>query len=255
MAFVKAEKSKSKLRLAISGPSGSGKTYSALRMATGMGGRIALIDTEQESASLYADKFSFDRATLDAPYTPERCAELIKEAEQSKNYDILIFDSITHEWNGIGGCLEALNIISRTKYKGNSYMAWNEITPRHRMFIDTMLQSPLHIIATMRSKTAYVEVNKGERKTYQKQGVEPEQRDGIEFEFTVVLDVNNDGNFATASKDRTGLFSEPCVITEKTGENLIKWLTTGVDKNKMPENSLKDMLIEIQNSPDINSLP
>ena len=225
--FKKAERKQAKLRLALSGPSGSGKTTGALLIAKGLGGKIAVLDTERGSASLYADLCDFDVVELVPPYTPERYIEIIHEAEKA-GYTTLILDSITHEWNGQGGILEIVDNVARSKFRGNSYAAWNEGTPRHQKFIDSMLASSLHIIATMRSKAVYVETEKGNgKKTIEKQGAAPQQRDGLEYEFTAVLDLAVDGNLANASKDRTRLFHDPFVITEDTGRKLFEWLNSG----------------------------
>ncbi len=225
--FRKAERKQAKLRLALSGPSGAGKTYGALLIARGLGGKIAVLDTERGSASLYADLVDFDVVEMGPPYTPERYVEIIHEAEKA-GYDTLILDSITHEWNGEGGILQIVDEYARSKLKGNSYAAWNQGTPRHQRFIDAMLASRLHIIATMRSKAVYVETEKSNgKKGIEKQGTAPQQRDGLEYEFTVVLDLNVDGNLACASKDRTRLFQEPFQITEQAGRDLAEWLDTG----------------------------
>src|SRR5574340_1277824 len=149
MEFKKAVRKQAKLRLALSGPSGSGKTYGALLLAKGIGGKVALIDTERGSASLYTHVHEFDTLDLDPPYTPERFIDAIRSAERA-GYDVLIIDSLTHEWSGVGGCLELVDEIARSKYKGNSWSAWNDVTPRHRAVLDAILRSPLHIIATMR---------------------------------------------------------------------------------------------------------
>ena len=228
--FKKAVRSASKLRLAISGASGSGKTYSALLLAKGIGGRIAVIDTERGSDSLYADMEGmpeFDVLELDAPFSPERYAEAIAAAE-SAGYDILILDSMSHEWNGKGGCLEEVDNIARARYRGNTWSAWNEMTPRHRKFVDAMLTSKLHIIATMRSKTEVAQdVDANGKKVVKKLGMKVEQRDGVDYEFTIMFDLVHDGHFANASKDRTGLFSsrpDPVVITPETGAEIKRWL-------------------------------
>jgi hypothetical protein len=227
MKFTKATRKQAKLRLALTGPSGSGKTYSALLMAKGMGGRIAVIDTERASASLYADVCDFDALDLAPPYTPEAFVEAVTAAEHA-GYDTLIVDSITHEWSGIGGCLELVDEIARAKYKGNSWSAWNDITPRHRAFLDKLMASNLHIIATMRSKTDTAQVEENGRKKVVKLGMKAEQRDGAEYEFTIVLDLVHDGHYATASKDRTGLFAgDPKPITPATGRMLVDWLNSG----------------------------
>lgn len=229
MKFQKAVRKQAKLRLALTGPSGSGKTYSALLLAKGIGGSVAVIDTERSSASLYDHLVPFDTLDLAPPYSPERFMEAVKAAEQS-GYSTLIIDSITHEWSGIGGCLELVDDIAKAKYKGNSWSAWNDITPRHRAFLDCLMQSPLHIIATMRSKTETAQVEENGRKKVVKLGMKAEQRDGAEYEFTIVLDIVHEGHYATASKDRTGLFSgDPKPISPETGKMLADWLNSGAE--------------------------
>lgn len=233
--FKKAERKQAKLRLALSGPSGSGKTTGALLIAKGLGGRVAVLDTERGSASLYDDLCEFDVVELGPPYTPERYIEIIQAAEK-EGYSTLVLDSITHEWNGSGGILEIVDNMARAKFKGNSYAAWSEGTPRHQKFIDAMLASPMHIIATMRSKAVYVETEKGNgKKTMEKQGAAPQQRDGLEYEFTAVLDLSVDKNLANASKDRTRLFREPFVISEQTGTALLNWLNSGIAPPPPPQ--------------------
>lgn len=233
MAFVKAVRKQAKLRLALTGPSGSGKTYGALKIAQGIGGRIAVIDTEKGSASLYSHLVDFDVMELDPPYTPEAFTKAMKEAE-SAGYDVLILDSITHEWSGVGGCLELVDEIARARYKGNSWSAWNDVTPRHRAFIDSIQRSPIHIIATMRSKTETAQTEENGRKRVVKLGMKSEQRDGFEYEMTLVLDIVHDGHYAIASKDRTGLFADrdPQVISEQTGVALRDWLESGAEVKK-----------------------
>lgn len=239
--FKKAERKQAKLRLALAGPSGSGKTFSALLMAKGLGGRIAVIDTEHGSASLYADIADFDVLELHAPYSPERYAEAITAAEQA-GYSVLIIDSYSHEWTGSGGCLESNEKLAHQKFKGNTWAAWNETTPRHRKLTDKILTSPLHIICTMRSKTETVQ---GEGKKVIKLGMKSEQRDGTDYEFTVVLDITHDGHAAIASKDRTKLFDQPEVIREDTGRRLLAWLNDGKSQADLQTTALQDALSKI----------
>ncbi len=239
--FKKAERKQAKLRLALAGPSGSGKTMSALLMAKGLGGRIAVIDTEHGSASLYADIADFDVLELHAPYSPERYAEAITAAEQA-GYSVLIIDSYSHEWTGSGGCLESNEKLAHQKFKGNTWAAWNETTPRHRKLTDKILTSPLHIICTMRSKTETVQ---GEGKKVIKLGMKSEQRDGTDYEFTVVLDITHDGHAAIASKDRTKLFDQPEVISEDTGRRLLAWLNDGKSQADLQATALQDALSKI----------
>ncbi|WP_236169852.1 ATP-binding protein [Pseudomonas atacamensis] len=248
--FKKAERKQAKLRLALAGPSGSGKTYSALLLAQGLGGRIAVIDTEHGSASLYADIADFDTLELHAPYSPERYVDAITAAEQA-GYSVLIIDSYSHEWTGSGGCLESNEKLAHQKLKGNTWAAWNETTPRHRRLTDKILTSSLHIICTMRSKTETVQ---GEGKKILKLGMKPEQRDGTDYEFTVVLDLTHDGHTAMASKDRTKLFEEPELITEETGRRLLAWLNSGVSPEERAKELLVDALADIATAKDMASL-
>lgn len=222
----KATRKKTKLRLALSGPSGSGKTYSALMVAEGLGGRkICVIDTERASASLYSDKFNFDTILLEPDYSPQRYIAAVEAAENA-GCDIIIIDSITHEWSGEGGCLDIHNSI-----KGkNSYMDWGKVTPLHNRFIDKMLSCKAHLIVTMRSKTVYDIEDRNGKKVPKKIGTAPQQRDGMEYEFTCVLDLDISHNL-TSSKDRTGLFSPeiPELLDQSVGEKLLDWLNSGVE--------------------------
>ena len=253
MQFQKAERKQAKLRLALTGPSGSGKTYGALLVAKGLGGKIALIDTENGSASLYSHVADFDVLELSAPYTPERFIEAIKAAEVA-GYGVLVIDSTTHEWSGVGGCLELNDSIAKAKFKGNSWSAWSETTPRHRKFIDTILQSPMHIISTMRSKTETAQVEVNGRKTVQKLGMKSEQKDGSEYEYTVVLDIVHDGHIAMASKDRTGLFGDPIILSEETGTTLLKWLESGKDPVAMATEEVALAVEEMKSCTDLGHL-
>lgn len=229
MQFQKAQRKKAKLRLGITGPSGSGKTWGALKIASGLGGSIAVIDTERGSASLYAHLTDFDVLELNPNYTPERFIEALRAAETA-GYETVIIDSITHEWSGVGGCLELVDQIAAAKYRGNSWSAWNEMTPRHRALLDAILRSPCHIIVTMRSKTETTQTEENGKKKVVKLGMKAEQRDGFEYEMTTVLDLTHDQHYALASKDRTGLFSgDPKPITADTGAMLREWLESGAE--------------------------
>ncbi|WP_426125243.1 ATP-binding protein [Pseudomonas sp. PSPC2-3] len=248
--FKKAERKQAKLRLALAGPSGSGKTYSALLLAQGLGGRIAVLDTEHGSASLYADLVDFDAMELHAPYSPERYIEVIAAAEQA-GYETLVIDSYSHEWTGSGGCLEINEAVAHQKFRGNTWAAWNETTPRHRKLTDKILTSSMHIICTMRSKTETVQ---GEGKKILKLGMKSEQRDGTDYEFTVVLDLTHDGHTATASKDRTKLFDQPELISADTGVRLLTWLNSGLNPEERAKELLVDALADIASAKDMASL-
>jgi hypothetical protein len=229
MGFVKAERRRAKARVALTGTSGSGKTASALLLAKGLGGKIAVIDTENESAALYSGKthlgeFEFDTQPLFPPYTPERYIAMIHEAENA-GYDVLIIDSGSHEWVGAGGLLEV-----HDSMPGNGWTNWAKITPRHESFTNAILNSKCHIIMTMRSKTEYAQTDKDGRKTIEKLGLAPQQREGADYLLTICLDITSGTHVASASKDRTGLWNNRYeVITEAHGKELLQWLEQGID--------------------------
>ena len=221
--FRKAERKQAKLRLALCGPSGSGKTYSALLLAQGLApeGRVALIDTERGSGELYADLAAYDLAPLDPPFTPARYIALVREAERA-GYAVLIVDSLSHAWAGEGGVLDMHDKAAAANRAGNSFAAWREVTPAHNQLVDCLLGADLHLITTLRTKTAYDLVDDGKgKKRPVKIGLAPVQRDGMEYEFTLVLDLSVDSHVATATKDRTRLFDgQHFVPTRETGEAL-----------------------------------
>ncbi len=235
----KAQRKKAKLRLGIAAPSGAGKTYGALQLAFGMGGKIGLIDTENGSGDLYAHLGEYDIIQIQAPYDVKKYREAIKAFEDAE-YNVIIIDSLSHAWAGEGGLLDKQGKIADSG-KGNSYTAWRQVTPEHNALVETMLQSPAHIIATMRSKTEYVleEDDKG-KKTPRKVGMAPVQRDGMEYEFTVMLDVDVKHN-ASASKDRTGLYDGRFFqLAPEIGKQLLVWLEDGVDEVQLVIDSLAE---------------
>ena len=226
--FKQAGRQVAKLRLALSGPSGSGKTYSALLIASGIVplNKVAVIDTENGSANLYANLGTYSVLTLHPPYTPKKYIEAIRAAEQ-EGFELVIIDSLSHAWNGEGGLLEQKDKATDAKYKGNGWAAWREVTPEYNKLIETMLNSPCHIIATMRAKTEYMQDDSNGRKRIVKVGAAPIQRDGIEYEFTVVFDLSID-HVATVNKDRTRLFDgQYFVPTPDVGKTLKQWLDAG----------------------------
>jgi hypothetical protein len=157
----KAERKKSKLRLALVGPTGAGKTYSALQLAFGLGIKIGLIDTEHGSGDLYADLGDYDVITLEPPYTVAKYRDAIRAFEDA-GYDTIIVDSLSHAWSGEGGLLDKQGQLENSGKYRNSFATWREITPEHNKLVEQMLGSPAHVIATMRTKTEYV-VKKDDR--------------------------------------------------------------------------------------------
>lgn len=237
--FTKAEKKKSKLRLAIDGPSGSGKTWGALSIAQSFGGKIAVIDTEHGSASLYSDRFDFDVMEIRDNFAPEQYIKGIQAAEKA-GYDVLIIDSLSHEWEGVGGCLDIQNKL------GGRYTDWAKVTPRHDAFVQAILSCNIHVIATMRTKAEYViEKNSAGKDAPRKVGTTPKQRDGLEYEFTAVFNLNQQ-HMASVSKDRTSLFDgRDFMLDDKVGEHLMQWLDGGVEP--VDYKSLLESATDMQN--------
>lgn len=242
----RATRRRAKLRLGMSGPAGSGKTYSALLIAGGLGGRIGLIDTEHGSGDLYADLLpdGYDVLPLKPPYTPARYIEAIRAFEEA-GVSTIIVDSLTHAWTGEGGSLDRQGKIADKS--GNSWQAWRQVTPEHNALVEALLQSPCHIIATMRAKTDYVQ-EKDERtgkNIVRKIGLAPIMRDGIEYEFTTFFEMDV-RHMAFAGKDRTRLFDGSIFKPEiDTGRLLLSWLDSGEDvpvkKVAMPEEQKAEM--------------
>lgn len=197
MSFVKAVKGKKPVRLVLSGPSGSGKTFTALTFAKFLsffsGKPTACIDTEYYRMSLYADKFDFDVNDWEPPYHPQRLINEIKEAESS-GYGQLVVDSATHFYSMEGGLLQIVQDASK-RFGGNQYAGWSVGTPIQNQLIETIIRSPLHIIFCVRAKQGYLETEKGTKKTYEKSGMELQQRDGFEydFDFSIMMDMENNG--------------------------------------------------------------
>src|ERR1017187_7886096 len=225
----KAEKRQVKLKLGIQGPSGSGKTWSALALAKNLWpeAKVMLIDTENESASLYADNFTFDTIPLDPPFESSRYEECIDYAVDN-GYDVLIMDSISQEWDGDGGILRRKEEMDR-RPGSNSFTNWATFTPEHTHFVEAIKQAPIHIIATMRSKQEYaLEQNDKGKSRPVKLGFAPIQREGFDYEFTLVFDVQMDHKAVTI-KNRTGLFGDKPInlADEKVAKQIKTWLEAG----------------------------
>jgi len=225
--FQQARKSQAKLRLGLVGPAGSGKTMTALRIANGIAGgkKIAVIDTEHGSASLYAGAIKFDCCNLES-FEVEKYIDALKEAEEA-GYHVVIIDSLSHAWSGKGGILEFVDSAGKRNAGGN-FSAWRDATPRHNRLVEAILASKCHIIVTLRSKTEYVVENVGGRTTVRKVGLQPIQREGMEYEFTVCGDVSSDHDLMITKTRAT--FLKDAVIREAgedLGKQLAKWLEDG----------------------------
>lgn len=244
----KAKREKIKVKVALMAPSGGGKTYGSLRLATGMAHeieketgkkpKILMGNTEQKRGYYYANEFDYDIVDIEPPHNPEKYVELIDFAVE-QGYDILIIDSSSHEWEGKGGCLDL------QAQAGGTYQSWSKVTPRHQKFIDAIAESPIHIIATMRGKDQY-ETTKDEKTgkmSVQKLGVGAKQRDGFEYEFTCTFLIDQKTNTSEVQKDNSHLFENrgAFILSEKDGEELIKWANSGEERVPTLEEKLKPL--------------
>jgi AAA domain len=221
--FQKAQKVIKKARIGLSGVAGSGKTLTALKLAQGLGKRIALIDTENNSSVLYGDRLDFDVLNLEPPFEIPKYIDAIHQAEAA-GYEVLILDSISHAWAGEGGILDTQGKMADGGM--NSFTAWRKLTPQHNAFVEAMLRSKLHLIATMRAKMDYVvETNDKGKSVPKKVGLAPIQREGMDYEFDIVLDLDLNHN-AMSTKDRSSLFDGRIVTRpdEKVGQQILGWL-------------------------------
>ncbi len=230
MQLRKAERKQAQIKLAIQGGSGSGKTMSALLIAYGLTGdwsKIALIDTENGSADLYAHLGDFNVLSLNPPYTPETYIEAIQTCENAA-IEVIIIDSTSHCWDYL--------LQYHSSLQGNSFTNWAKVTPRQKAFVDAMLQCKCHVIATMRTKQDYVLNLKDGKHVPEKVGLKAIQRDGVDYEFTLVFDLDLNHHCKT-SKDRTSLFigKPEFVITSDTGATILKWCNQGTTIEEVKE--------------------
>lgn len=225
-SFTPATRTSTKARIALCGPSGSGKTWTALTLAHALGERIAVIDTERGSASKYAgvNKWKFD-TVAPGKFSPEALTGLLSEAGQ-EGFDVLVLDSWSHYWMGVDGMLEQVDKRARN---GNNFSGWKEVRPDERRMIDALISYPGHVIATLRVKTEYViEENDRGKKVPRKIGLKPEQREGVEYEFDLVGDLDHE-NTLTVTKSRIPNLTR-AVIREPDadlGKTIRSWLEDG----------------------------
>jgi hypothetical protein len=227
MAFKRADKKQSFLRMALMGPAGSGKSYTALTLAKALaqGGQVAAIDTERGSLAKYADKFDFDVEDQWPDYAVRRYIEAIQGAEKA-GYKVLVIDSLSHAWAGVGGILEFVD--NKKGNSNNSFSAWRDATPMHNQLVDAILTARLHVIVTMRTKTDYVqEKDEKGRTVIRKMGLQPVQRDGLEYEFDIIADM--DGATMTVSKTRCDTLFNRTIRSPGAalGAELVAWLEGG----------------------------
>jgi len=227
MQIEKAQRKRAKMRLTIQGPSGSGKTYGALLLAYGLCNdltKVCVVDTEHSSAELYAHLGDYNTIQLAAPFAPENFVEAIHLCEQS-GIEVIIIDSASHEWDGVGGILDI-----HASIPGNSFTAWSKVTPRHNDFIQAMLQSNCHIITTVRSKQEYILSDKNGKQVPEKVGMKGIQKDGYEYDSTLAFELMLN-HTAIVSKDRTGLFMDKhdIKLSPEIGRKIRQWCEDDTD--------------------------
>lgn len=231
MEFKKATKINRKLRLALTGPTGAGKTYSALAIASGLSDKVALIDTEHESSTNYADDFDFSVLVL-KHFSPQNYIEALKEA--ADKFEVVVIDSLSHAWNGKGGALEMVDQVA-ARNKGNTFSSWREVTPWQNRLIDAIVSAPFHVIATMRSKMeSQMILNPENNKTeIKKLGMAPIQRDGVEYEFDIVGEIDAQHRLIF-TKSRIKSFADRLIENPGAdiGKEILAWLSSG--KNTEP---------------------
>ncbi|WP_269233680.1 AAA family ATPase [Flavobacterium flavigenum] len=242
MQLRHSERKKAKIKMALQGSSGSGKTYSALLLAHGLTNgdfsKVAIIDTENGSADLYAHLGKYNVLTLPPPFTPENYIKAIDVCINS-SMEVIIIDSISHCWDYL--------LDYHSSLSGNSFTNWGKITPLQKAFTDKILQCDAHVIATMRTKQDYVLNQKDGKYIPEKVGLKAVQKDGLDYEFTIVFDVDIK-HFAISSKDRTGLFmgKPEFIINSQTGRNILEWCNSGTN--------LQDAREKIKNCNSIQAL-
>ena len=242
----RATRSQTKLRLALTGASFAGKTTGALMLAKGLvegmieagqlsaspNPRIGLIDTERKRSHLYSHLVPFDVIDLAPPYSIERYLGAMHALEDAGN-EVIIVDSASHAWSGAGGLLSTIK-------SDNSFSEWRKATPVQDEFIDSIMRSPAHMIVTMRSKTEWVvekQMSKSGREVNapRRIGMKPIQRDGVEYEFTTLLDLqlthDKKRRLIEVIKDNTGVFLEADLQAvdnwSLAGRQCITWISEG----------------------------
>lgn len=239
----KAERAGARLVLGIAGVSGSGKTYSALQIAWGLAGgdasKVGFIDTENRRGSLYADILkrkdkSVDQfliGDLDAPFSPQRYIDAIMEFQRA-GVEVLVIDSVTHEWEGTGGCEE----IANPPGSNLKVARWNDAKAEHKRFMNAMLQSDMHIIVCIRAREK-TKVHKVDGKTtFEPLGVLPVQEKNFMFEMTASLMMWDGGKSREVMKcpaDLVPVLGSPGefhqgFLSAKQGLALREWVQGGV---------------------------
>lgn len=233
--FERAVKRNAKLRFAICGPAGGGKTYSLLELAKNLagGGKVAVIDTEHGSASKYADLFEFD-VVEPSTFDPRELVKTIDAAVEG-GYAVIVVDSLSHYWMGKGGELDMVDAAAKRSSSGNTFAAWKNVTPYHQALVDKILSAKIHVLVSMRTKTEWVIEEVNGKRSPRKIGLAPVMRDGIEFEFDVCGEIDQD-NTLTITKSRCPKLSGAMINRPgaEMADTLREWLQGAPDDRPEP---------------------
>ncbi|TDB80962.1 AAA family ATPase [Micromonospora sp. KC721] len=249
--FMPATRKKAKARVALAGPSGAGKTLTGLKLLYTLTGsktigdgleRIAVVDTERDSADKYAVNpelpgvgdmtpeeaggYGFQKFSP-VKYDPRQLVELIDEAALA-GFTGFMLDSASHYWFGPGGILELVDLFARN-HGGRSMDGWKDVRPIERAYIEALMSFPGHVVVCLRSKQKY-EITEGSdgKKQVSKLGMQPDQRDGLEFEFDMVGDLDQD-HYLRVTKSRCDALADQVIHKPgaELGHQLLDWLENG----------------------------
>jgi AAA domain len=218
--------------ISLTGPSGSGKTYTALKIARGLVGevgRIGFLDSETGRGRLYAGVTDYLYAELTPPFSPTRYIQAINEFEDH-GIDCLIIDSASHEWEGVGGCLEMAEASGK---KG--LLKWMQPKALHKRLVNRLLMSRMHVITCLRAREKFSEATDSEgRKNIVNSGWHEIQERNFIYEQTVSVLLLGGGRkivtkcpedltrtFGTVGAETSGY------LTEATGEAVAAWVKGG----------------------------
>lgn len=226
LTFKPATREAAFARIALTGPSGAGKTYTALALATALSDNVGFIDTERGSASKYVGLNGWQFQTVQPDkYAPLSLVETLGVAAGAE-FGCVVIDSFSHYWMGVDGMLEQ---VDNRAHGSNTFSGWKEVRPEERRMIDALVAYPGHVIVTMRSKTEYViEENDRGKKVPRKVGMKPEQREGIEYEFDLVGDMDLD-NTLTVVKSRIHTLAKALIPLpgDELAAEILSWLSDG----------------------------
>jgi hypothetical protein len=152
--------------------------------------KVAVIDSERNRALEYMDRFMF-RHFAPQRFDPRDLCSLLARAGEH-GYGCIVIDSLSHYWMGSAGALEIVDDAAAGS-RGNSMAGWKAYRPLESRMLNALLGFPGHVIVTMRVKTAYViEKDEHGKSVPRKVGLKPDQREGIDYEFSLIGEMDRD---------------------------------------------------------------